>query len=104
VYCLWFACQEISPSRFHHNTFMTPKVRAIGIRGKPEEEARIYNNWFAQDKPGPEVIRPWPTSCQKEQDDSDDLHDLEGKGGGTAESRVFFYNNAFGRPNPVVIE
>jgi len=66
----------------HHNTFTNPKVRAIGIRGIPEEAARIYNNWFEQDEPGPEVIKPWPA---------------------TPETKVFFYNNAFDRPNPVIL-
>ena len=44
----------------HHNTFTNPKVRAIGIRGVPEEKAEIYNNWFAQDRPGKDVLIPWP--------------------------------------------
>lgn len=60
----------------HHNTFTNPKVRAIGIRGVPEDKADIYNNWFAQDKPGKDVLIPWPA----------------GK-----ESNVFLYNNAFGK-------
>lgn len=30
---------------------MNRQVRAIGIRGTLEEEAGVYNNWFAQDKP-----------------------------------------------------
>jgi len=134
---------------------MNPKVRAIGIRGAPEEEARIYNNWFAQEKPGPEVIRPWPAGGRIKGDDSprlnpathgrsgdiqrgkddwegsfggmirmipsglDDwegsfggmirmipsgLDDLEGKGVGAEETRVLFYDNAFGRERPVVFE
>ena len=32
------------------------------------------------------------------------LDDLEGKGIGMVESRVFFYNNAFGRERPVIFE
>jgi len=60
----------------HHNTFTNPKVRAIGIRGVPEEKAEIYNNWFAQDKPGKDVLIPWPA----------------GK-----ENKVFLYNNAYGK-------
>ncbi len=67
----------------HHNTFMNPKVRSISVRGTPEEEAQIYNNWFAQEKPGPEVIKPWPPGPDK---------------------KVLFYNNAFGRPNPVIFK
>lgn len=67
----------------HHNTFTNPKVRAIAIRGVPEEKAEIYNNWFAQDKPGDEVIRPWPV----------------GK-----ENKIYLHNNAFGKTNPVVFK
>ncbi len=42
LYSLWYACQGISPSQIpiHHNTFMNPKVRAIGIRGGPEVGGR----------------------------------------------------------------
>jgi len=32
------------------------------------------------------------------------LDDLEGKGVGAVETRVFFYDNAFGREKPVVFE
>jgi len=31
----------------HHNTFMDPKRRAIGIRGTPSQWARIHHNRFA---------------------------------------------------------
>ena len=79
----------------HHNTFMNPKVRPVAIRGIPEEEARIYNNWFAQEKPGPEVMKPWPVGGRGPRSDV---------GGQRTESRVFFYDNAFGRPNPVIFE
>lgn len=67
----------------HHNTFINPKVRAIAIRGKPTDKAEIYNNWFAQEKPGAAVLVPWPASPDK---------------------NVFLNNNAFGRNNPVIIE
>ena len=67
----------------HHNTFMNPQVRPVAIRGKPQDEARIYNNWFAQEKPGPNVLKPWPPG---------------------PESNVLLYNNAFGRPNPVLFK
>ncbi len=30
----------------HHNTFEATSVRAIVIRGRPEQMAEIYNNWF----------------------------------------------------------
>jgi len=62
--------------KIHHNTFTNPKVRAIGIRGVPEDKAEIYNNWFAQDKPGKDMMIPWPA----------------GK-----ENKVFLYNNAYGK-------
>lgn len=65
----------------HHNTFTNPKVRAIAIRGIPEEKAEIYNNWFAQDKPGKDILIPWPA----------------GK-----ENKVFLFNNAFGREKPTI--
>ena len=76
---------EIAGERIliHHNTFLNPKVRPIAIRGKPSDKAKIYNNWFAQEKPGAEVLRPWPAS---------------------PESNVFLYNNAFGRTKPVIFE
>ena len=87
LYCLWYVCQEISPSRIpiQHNTFMNPKVRAIGIRGTPEEEARVYNNWFAQEKPGEGQMSD--VGGQR----------TEGPRDRGEESRVFFYDNAFGR-------
>jgi pectate lyase len=67
----------------HHNIFTNPKVRAVAIRGIPGNKADIYNNWFAQDKPGTEVINPWPA---------------------TQDSNVFFRNNAFGKTNPIVFK
>ena len=36
----------------HHNTFQAVSVRAIGIRGRPEEMTEIYNNWFHHATPG----------------------------------------------------
>lgn len=65
----------------HHNTFMNPKVLAIAIRGIPSDKAVIYNNWFAQEKPGPSVILPWPIS---------------------EKDRVRLFNNLFGKENPAV--
>lgn len=67
----------------HHNTFTNPQVRAIAIRGRPTDKAEIYNNWFAQEKPGKAVLIPWPVGPDK---------------------NVLLYNNAFGRNNPVIIE
>jgi hypothetical protein len=55
---------NISGSRIeiYSNTFLG-RGRAIGIRGKPEEYARIYGNWFkAHLAPGWSVILPWPAS------------------------------------------
>jgi hypothetical protein len=92
---------------------MNPKVRPVAIRGKPEEEARIYNNWFAQDKSGEgqrsDVRGPMSEGGgEGQRSDVGGQMSEEGKTEGRTdegtESRVFFYNNAFGRPNPVVIE
>lgn len=63
-------------TKIHHNTFTNPKVRAIGIRGVPEDKAEIYNNWFAQDKPGKDMMIPLPAGKEK---------------------KVFLYNNAYGK-------
>lgn len=65
----------------HHNTFMNPKVRPIAIRGIPRGKAEIYNNWFAQEKPGLNVILPWPIG---------------------EKDRIRFFDNLFGKENPVV--
>ncbi len=62
--------------KIHHNTFRNPKVRAIGIRGVPEDKAEIFNNWFAQDKPGKDLMIPWPAGKEK---------------------KVFLYNNVYGK-------
>jgi hypothetical protein len=46
----------------YNNTFLG-KGRAIGIRGRPEEYARIYGNWFAAHlAPGRAVIIDWPVA------------------------------------------
>lgn len=46
----------------YNNTFLGTG-RAIGIRGSPEEYARIYRNWFkAHFAPGPAVIIDWPVA------------------------------------------
>jgi hypothetical protein len=43
----------------YNNTFLAQR-RAIGIRGRPEEQALIYGNWFAAHfGPGPTAFR-WP--------------------------------------------
>ncbi|MBN1834523.1 MAG: hypothetical protein JW820_01670 [Spirochaetales bacterium] len=44
----------------YNNTFLS-RNRAIGIRGRPEEYARIYGNWFVGHlAPCATVIRDWP--------------------------------------------
>lgn len=44
----------------YNNTFLSGN-RPIGIRGSPEEYARIYGNWFAEHSgPGAAVIKKWP--------------------------------------------
>lgn len=67
--------------KIHHNTFLNPNIQSIGIRGVPQKEALIYNNWFAHSRPGKQVILPWPIN---ERD------------------RIFLFNNLFGKENPIV--
>jgi len=44
----------------YNNTFLSGN-RAIGIRGRPEEYARIHGNWFTgHHAPGAAVITDWP--------------------------------------------
>lgn len=68
--------------KIHHNTFLNKNVQSIGIRGVPQKEALIYNNWFAHTQPGKQVILPWPIN--------------EG-------DKISLSNNLFGKENPVVI-
>ena len=66
--------------KMHHNTFRAP-IRAIAIRGVPEQEADIHHNWFFHSAPGPLVIMPWPTGD---------------------ETRVNMHDNAYGLRDPAV--
>lgn len=68
--------------RIHHNTFLNPNVRPIGIRGTPGDTAEIYNNWFAQ---------KWKTS------------DVKSRWIGEKNHKISYFNNLFGKENPVVI-
>jgi len=66
--------------KMHHNTFRAP-IRAIAIRGVPEQEADIHHNWFFHSAPGSLVIMPWPTGD---------------------ETRVNMHDNAYGIRDPAV--
>lgn len=67
--------------RVHHNTFMRADQAAVVIRGVPQQQAEIHNNWFAAREPSGAVFRPWPV------------------GGAT---RVLVYDNAYGAEAPQV--
>jgi hypothetical protein len=67
--------------RIHHNTFLSPKVRAVVIRGVPRKEARIDHNWFAHEQADEKLIGPWPL---------------------TPESRILLEINAYGLRKPKV--
>lgn len=43
----------------YNNTFRAPEF-AIGIRGEPEQECKIYQNWFVSHKEMDQAIRPYP--------------------------------------------
>ncbi|WP_236973682.1 right-handed parallel beta-helix repeat-containing protein [Membranihabitans maritimus] len=42
----------------YNNTFRAPEF-AIGIRGKPENESHIYQNWFVKHQLTDEAVRPY---------------------------------------------
>jgi hypothetical protein len=67
--------------RIHHNTFRNPGVRAIAIRGVPQEGADIHHNWFFHAEPGVGVILPWPAG---------------------GETRVEMHDDAYGQQQPTV--
>ena len=67
----------------HNNTFRNKGVRAVAIRGVPKEKVDIHNNWFFHDKPGGEVLSPWPAG---------------------GETRVQLHNNAYGAEAPAVLD
>jgi hypothetical protein len=66
--------------KIHHNTFRAP-IRAIAIRGVPQQQADIHHNWFFQSEPGSLTIMPWPTG---------------------AETNVKMHENAYGARDPAV--
>ncbi len=43
----------------YNNTFRAPEF-AIGIRGEPENECKIYQNWFVSHKEMDSAVRPYP--------------------------------------------
>jgi len=64
----------------HHNTFRTDQVRAVVIRGVPQEPSEIAGNWLFHAEPA-NAFAPWPM------------------GGAT---NVDCHDNAYGRENPIV--
>jgi hypothetical protein len=60
----------------HNNTFRAP-IRAIAIRGVPQEPSEIYNNWFYQSEPGPNTIMPWPVGGETNVIVRDNAYGLE---------------------------
>ena len=64
----------------HNNTFRNGTVRAVAIRGVPREKVDIYHNWFFHERPGGEVLMPWPAG---------------------GETRVELHDNAYGEEAPV---
>lgn len=61
--------------KVHHNTFFCPKT-AVVIRGAPEEQAEIYNNWLYQ-KPDELSVR--------------------------SDGNTIIRNNVYGMENPVLV-
>jgi len=57
----------------HHNTFR-PAIRAIKIRGLPQESADVHHNWFGAPAPGPRTV--------------------------SSPGRTRVHDNAYGRANP----
>lgn len=43
----------------YNNTFRAPEF-AIGIRGEPENECKIYQNWFVSHQEKDKAVRPYP--------------------------------------------
>ncbi|MBY5959542.1 right-handed parallel beta-helix repeat-containing protein [Membranicola marinus] len=43
----------------YNNTFRAPQF-AIGIRGEPENDCKIYQNWFVSHQAEDEAVRPYP--------------------------------------------
>ncbi len=43
----------------YNNTFWPPEF-AIGIRGEPEKECKIYRNWFVAHEETDKAVRPYP--------------------------------------------
>ena len=69
--------------KIHHNTFLSPTVRPIAIRGVPRDKAEIHHNWFGQVRPSGGLISPWPTG---------------------AETHVELCNNAYGIDKPALLD
>lgn len=43
----------------YNNTFLSPEF-AVGIRGEPENECKIFQNWFARHGHRDKAVRPYP--------------------------------------------
>ena len=69
--------------KISNNTFMSPSIMAIAVRGVPQQEADIQRNWFCHERPGSRLILPWPT------------------GGDT---RVELHDNAYGSDAPALLD
>jgi hypothetical protein len=67
--------------KVHHNTFRTDRVRALVVRGTPEEPSEVWGNWLFHAAPGDAAFMPWPM------------------GGAT---NLDCRDNAYGRENPTV--
>ena len=68
--------------KIHHNTFRGP-MRAIAIRGVPQESAEIHHNWFYRKTRDSGIVSPWPT-------------------GGDTHVRLF--NNVYGEAHPAPLD
>lgn len=65
-----------------HNNLVCPTTqRAIAIRGVPQNQSAVHNNWFYRALPESNVMSPWP--CD-------------------AASNITFGNNAYGEQSPSV--
>ncbi len=62
--------------KMHNNTFRAP-MRAIAIRGVPQQATEIHHNWFYQSEPGSFAIMPWPTGGETNVEMRDNAYGLE---------------------------
>ena len=62
--------------KVHHNTFRAP-VRAIHVRGVPQQEAEFHHNWFYQTEPGAKATT-WPVGGETHLSCHDNAYGMEG--------------------------